>query len=411
MRTTSSSESSVGARQPAPRTRTRAVAAILAVIFLLTLVPAGAAPQKADPRKQREEVRRKKAEVAAQIDSLKASVEELSEALAVLDANLRQEEAALQHAQAEVDRATAEAQEIQQRRAETEAALREEEARMREVAIEAYSKPSEDNLLNLQSSDLNEAVRKQALLDIVGNATLDITERIKGLKAELEALEEERLAALARAEEAKAEVQARYDAVKQAEAEQQEALDALERRHEHLLYERQHLDAKEKELNAEIERQRREAEAALARARRKSGGGSGRTVTLPSSGEMVNVGGIVVHRSIADNVRALLDAAAADGIVLGGGGYRDPSAQIALRRAHCGSSDYDIWQKPASACRPPTARPGSSNHERGLAIDFTYQGRTLTRSSPAFHWLQRNAARFGLYNLPSEPWHWSVDGG
>ena len=66
------------------------------------------------------------------------------------------------------------------------AALLAEEARMREVAIEAYSKPSEDNLLNLQSSDLNEAVRKQALLDIVGNATLDITERIKGLKAELE---------------------------------------------------------------------------------------------------------------------------------------------------------------------------------------------------------------------------------
>lgn len=50
-------------------------------------------------------------------------------------------------------------------------------------------------------------------------------------------------------------------------------------------------------------------------------------------------------------------------------------------------------------------------HEQGLAIDFTWQGRVIAgRSSPAYVWLSRNAARFGLYNLPSEPWHWSTNG-
>jgi len=50
-------------------------------------------------------------------------------------------------------------------------------------------------------------------------------------------------------------------------------------------------------------------------------------------------------------------------------------------------------------------------HEQGLAIDFTHGGRIISsRSSVAFQWLIANASRYGLYNLPSEPWHWSVNG-
>ena len=96
--------------------------------------------------------------------------------------------------------------------------------------------------------------------------------------------------------------------------------------------------------------------------------------------------------------------------VTGGGGYRDSSGQIATRRNNCGDGHYNIYEKPASSCRPPTARPGTSMHERGLAIDFTQGGSTLTRSSSGFHWLKANAASFGFYNLPSEPWHWSTNG-
>ena len=49
-------------------------------------------------------------------------------------------------------------------------------------------------------------------------------------------------------------------------------------------------------------------------------------------------------------------------------------------------------------------------HEQGLAIDFTQGGRALTRGSSGYAWLRRNAASYGFYNLPSEPWHWSVNG-
>jgi LAS superfamily LD-carboxypeptidase LdcB len=136
---------------------------------------------------------------------------------------------------------------------------------------------------------------------------------------------------------------------------------------------------------------------------------------VPSTGvtwaDVTNVGGIYVHTSIANNVRNLLNAATAAGFSLRGGGYRDPAGQIATRRANCGPTYYDIYEKPASQCTPPTARPGRSMHERGLAIDFTSSGRLITtRSDPAFVWLSNNAARFGLFNLPSEPWHWSTNG-
>jgi peptidoglycan hydrolase-like protein with peptidoglycan-binding domain len=127
--------------------------------------------------------------------------------------------------------------------------------------------------------------------------------------------------------------------------------------------------------------------------------------------DIVNVRGIRVARQIASQVEALLATAEVDGIRLGGGGYRSPEAQVELRKKHCGTTHYDIYEKPASRCTPPTAPPGKSMHEKGLAIDFTYNGRTInSRDNPGFQWLSRNASRFGLYNLPSEPWHWSVNG-
>jgi hypothetical protein len=35
---------------------------------------------------------------------------------------------------------------------------------------------------------------------------------------------------------------------------------------------------------------------------------------------------------------------------------------------------------------------------------------TIGRGSACFDWLESHAAGYGLYNLPSEPWHWSTDG-
>jgi hypothetical protein len=128
------------------------------------------------------------------------------------------------------------------------------------------------------------------------------------------------------------------------------------------------------------------------------------------SDQITNVQGIRVNVSIAANTDRMLSAMKAYGLNPSGGGYRDPAGQLAVRRSNCGSSNYAIYEMPSSQCSPPTAKPGSSMHEKGLAIDFTCNGNSLNRSSPCFAWLQIHAAEYGFKNFPKEAWHWSVNG-
>lgn len=126
---------------------------------------------------------------------------------------------------------------------------------------------------------------------------------------------------------------------------------------------------------------------------------------------------ITVDETIAAPLAHLLQAAADDGIVLTGTGWRDPLTQIRLRTTN---GCPDIYTAPPSTCRIPTAIPGTSLHEAGLAIDFAHNGTTIcypntaatcqARGDPAFRWLDTNAARYGLRGLASEAWHWSVNG-
>ena len=114
-----------------------------------------------------------------------------------------------------------------------------------------------------------------------------------------------------------------------------------------------------------------------------------------------------VSVTVAANLLNLFNAAAADGVNLGGGGYRTHESQVQARiNNHCA----DIYYAAATTCRPPTARPGRSMHEAGEAIDFTQGGGTLTRGSSGFLWMKYHAAQYGFKNLPSEPWHWSTNG-
>ena len=126
---------------------------------------------------------------------------------------------------------------------------------------------------------------------------------------------------------------------------------------------------------------------------------------------VVRVEGFTVHASIARALQDLLDHARKDGIDLRGDAFRSIDRQIELRQQNCGPTHQDIYQRPSGACSPPTARPGRSLHESGLAVDFRHGEEGIgSRSSPAYQWLAANAAQYGFYNLPSEPWHWSVSG-
>lgn len=140
-------------------------------------------------------------------------------------------------------------------------------------------------------------------------------------------------------------------------------------------------------------------------------GGTGSATSAPApvspttgSGTTVNVQGITVDQSIADQLGRMIDAARADGITLSGSGWRSNARQIQLRTIN---GCPDVWDASPSSCRVPTAIPGTSLHEQGLAIDFD---NSSSRSSPVCQWLTAHAAQYGFYNLPSEPWHWSTTG-
>lgn len=120
-----------------------------------------------------------------------------------------------------------------------------------------------------------------------------------------------------------------------------------------------------------------------------------------------------VDASWSQSVSSMIAAATADGISLGpGGGFRSAAGQIEARRRNCGTSHYAIYEMPSRQCRPPTARPGQSNHELGLAIDFENMcyPRSTCSGNARYDWLVANAGRFGVKKLSSEAWHWSIDG-
>lgn len=122
------------------------------------------------------------------------------------------------------------------------------------------------------------------------------------------------------------------------------------------------------------------------------------------AGQLVDVRGITVDSSIAGQLAAMIDAAAADGITLTGSGWRSAETTARLRVQN---GCPDVHTSPAETCAIPTAIPGTSMHERGLAIDFA---NSSTHDTAVYRWLAANAHRYGLYNLPSEAWHWSTNG-
>lgn len=123
-----------------------------------------------------------------------------------------------------------------------------------------------------------------------------------------------------------------------------------------------------------------------------------------------------IASSIALKTAYMAQAAHQAGLPIGGWGWRSGQRQIELRRQNCGTSQYAIYEMPSGSCSPPTAKPGASKHEQGLAIDFTCNGETLHDGDPCHEWLVRHAARFGFFPFgmdyygAREPWHWSVNG-
>jgi hypothetical protein len=350
-----------------------------------------------DPLAAREEVQRRLGESAAASDVLAELVEVARTELVAAE----QRSTATNEWLDTALRDAAAAREAAQRSAEEAAAAQIEAVEAREAArdalVDAYMSPSVGDAARVlvAVSDVNESSflhglltsRAQSLTELV--AAADVAEAAAATAAEKASL------ASTSADAAAAEATAAAEAAASAAEETGERLADLQLFTALVEAEVQSLAVVDEFLERVVAQ--REAAAAAAAG-----------PPVPFS-EVSAVGGttIRVHRSVVDAVAAMVMAAAGDGVVLDGFGWRTVESQIALRQAHCGSSHAQVYLAPASSCSPPTAPPGSSMHERGLAIDFSNCG---TRSTVCYQWLAQHAHRFGFFNLPSEPWHWSVNG-
>ncbi len=406
---------------------TRWVAAALAVGTLAVFTPSASAattrsrPLSAEEQRirqlesQRNRVRANKAKAAAKVNALKATDKQIQAALADLSDHVASTTARLEDAQRAADAADAEVATARDAEARAEAELASLRDRMRQQAVDVFVRASREDSWSIYSaSSATDAANRKTLLEFRSELNLDSVENYRTVREALASARQKAITAADRAKRRRSAVSDRLQELKGAEAEQQRFATQVDDRIDASLAEAESLAGIDKALSDQIiSRQGALAQrvAAINRSKKAStSGGTARVFSTSGGSGIVTVQGIRVASSIASQLDALLNAARAAGIELSGGGYRDPAGQIAVRRSNCGSSNYAIYQAPASSCRPPTARPGSSMHEQGLAIDFTSGGRTLTRGSAAFAWMRANAGSYGFRNLPSEPWHWSTNG-
>jgi len=354
---------------------------------------------------------------AAAVDAVAAEFEEVLEALEILGNNVDAAEQRLVSAQLALDDSRLALESIEAQEVFVQDEMERTADGLQDLAIQWYvtgrDTREQTAAAALNSDTPTEAAIKETLFRIRLGQETNLVDRMRELTDDLDLLVQNRERAVSEAETREFVLDDRLGKANIARERQETFALQVEARLDARLAEADHLESLDAELAQKIRTEERAIAARLAEIARREELAR-RAAAIPNivgAGEIVSVSGIRVHQSISQNLANMLQAAANDGVLLGGGGYRNSSSQIALRRAHCGSSDYEVYQKPSYQCRPPTARPGFSNHERGLAIDFTANGRAITsRGTSAFQWLSANAGRYGFYNLPSEPWHWSVNG-
>ena len=116
-----------------------------------------------------------------------------------------------------------------------------------------------------------------------------------------------------------------------------------------------------------------------------------------------------VNSLIAEKIKQMMEAAHAAGVnITPESDFRSSADQAALYEQNC----------PGGTCSVATAKPGTSQHERGLAVDWGLNGQTIcypnatcpAGSNAGYDWLMTNAKTYGFYKLDSEAWHFSTSG-
>lgn len=395
----------------------------LLVVALLTGPAAAQTRQDVDNTKnERDQIRNEAAEVAGRIDALNSRAEDLVIDLDLLAVKIAVIDTRLETAKRAVTATNQEVELLEADIVALEAVQSELREAMMQSAIEQYIEGAAvDQRTFLTAEDPIRWSVQQSIFRLVVRDVISTQDQLRVVDQQLEDAYANSLALAAAADsEQNSVTQLAADAAEARKA-QGELLVKVAERLDRRLAEADALAEIDAELSEEIRRGEEEIARRLAvarvraeqrdAARRGAGEAPSAKDRIARPDDVVNVRGINIHRSIADNLLALVNAAEASGIILGGSGWRSTEHQIELRIQNCGDTDYLIFDAPPEACYPATAQPNSSNHEAGLAADFTAGGRAIVdRNSDAYLWLSANAATYGFYTLWSEPWHWSVDG-
>ena len=408
------------------------IALTFASLIVTSIVVSEPSAAQESPSAERDQIGDQQALVSIDVDVLQANNVEVGDTLASVRENVQAQQAMLTEAQTVLTNA-------QTALAAADAALIDTQTRLDAVNVNAdlvvvdafVNPPVESSLDALTADNLVDATVKQSILHRQADNDAATLGEFQVLQEQLEAERTEREEAAAGAEAAEAEASAAYADVESAVGQQAAFAAEVQRRLDQRLAEADALQNTDPELAEQIRAREAELAAALneldeevqaERARQTAAelaeqADANKNITgiKPVAGGVTDVacpagGTVQVAGDISASVERLLADAFEAGIGICGYGYRDPSDQIRVRRSNCGTSNYAIYQAPSSYCSPPTARPGTSMHEQGLAIDVTSGGGTIGSGTSAYSWLKNNAANYGLYNLPGEPWHWSVDG-
>jgi hypothetical protein len=398
-----------------------------------------AAMAQEDPSAQGDRAAASQAIVQIDVDVATGDAAEVSGTLEELQANVANQLSQLDAAQTAVTAAETAVTEADAAVATTQAEIDRLTALSDEVVIAAFITPPSVEASEAFSADsISEITLKQAILGMQADDDADVLSQLEDARQQLEDQEETQSERVAEADASKAQADAALADVQAATGQQAEFLGAIQARLDQGLAEAAALADLDPEMAADLQARSvaladelqaiadseafEAALAALAEAERQRAEEAAANppdpVTLgPASGSLATAacpagGSITVDSTLEGPLSSLLADAAAEGVMMCGSGYRSAEEQIQVRINNCGSSDYAIYQMPASDCSPPTARPGTSQHETGLAIDFTCNGGGVisSSSSPCYVWLDANAAGYGLYQLPSELWHFSTTG-
>lgn len=386
---------------------------------MLLFLPGGVtAQEKEDEQKldelkeEREKIQLEVAAAAAKVSAADATHEEVAKALDDINGLVDLHQARLLDAEQAVRSAEQLVSQAEARRAEIEVEMDGLRELVSDLAVMAFTgeagENGEDLTAFLLSDNPTEAMRRRSLVEFQTGNLSDGLDRMRLLDAEAAQVEADRARAVEAALINQTEAVNRQLELDKAVDIQTELVLDVEARLEQRLAEASYLEEIDSEKAAEIRQQeeviakRVRAEAAAKAAEEARRRAAARPAPA-NADDIVEAEGFWVHSSVQGQVAQMIRDARAAGVTLSGYSYRSPQRTAELRVIN---GCPDVYNASPSRCRIPTARPGTSMHERGLAIDF----RSCWRGSACFTWLSNNASKYGYKNLPSESWHWSTNG-